>query len=308
MHKLNWIWEKYYEKDSIATRKVSELKIVELKMWCIQKIEAHTLTSRQFKDMKSVMNMLLDYAVELELIVVNPARSVRGISYKKFKPQKKKSVQEQVYVNDEESLLIDTALEGFRKTKNTAYLAVCLNCTLACRVGELVAIQLTDISSDTLHIQRQEIKNYELIEGVLHRHRYRIAYYTKSTDSDRYIPLTSISHRFLEMIIAANEEAGFHSEYLFLDNDGERMNNDVVNNVLRRLNRKINTIQKGNHSIRKTCLSNMNASKLLSDEELRTFAGHKEVSTTQRSYVFAVDTLDRRQDAYEQAICGRIKK
>ncbi len=73
---------------------------------------------------------------------------------------------------------------------------------------------------------------------------------------------------FLSMILQANQMHGFKSEYLMLTKDGNRMNNDAINNVLRRLNCMLKTPQKGNHSIRKTCISNMGASKALTNEEV----------------------------------------
>lgn len=84
------------------------------------------------------------------------------------------------------------------------------------------------------------------------------------------------------------------------------MNNDAINNVLRRLNRMLKTPQKGNHSIRKTCISNMGASKVLTDEEIRMFAGHKDFSTTAKHYMYVTDTMDNRSSAYETAISSKM--
>ena len=44
------------------------------------------------------------------------------------------------------------------------------------------------------------------------------------------------------------------------------------------------TPPKVNHRIRKTCISNMEASKALTYEEIRKFAGHKDFSTTAKHY------------------------
>lgn len=120
------------------------------------------------------------------------------------------------------------------------------------------------------------------------------------------MPLTKYARMLYVMILQANHERGFHSQYLMLDKKGNRMHNDAINNVLRRLNQKLNTPQKGNHSIRKTCLSNMSASQLLTDEEIRTFAGHKDISTTQKCYFFATETLNSRIDAYDSAIGAKF--
>lgn len=84
------------------------------------------------------------------------------------------------------------------------------------------------------------------------------------------------------------------------------MHNDAINNTLRRINKKIETSQKENHSIRKTCISNLAASKFLSDEEIRMFAGHKDISTTQQSYIFATEPLEEMVSAYEAAISGKM--
>ena len=121
----------------------------------------------------------------------------------------------------------------------------------------------------------------------------------------KYINTVS-SYMFFELICQINEQKGFCSEYLLLNAQGERMHNDAINNALRRINKKIEISQKGNHSIRKTCISNLAASKLLSDEEIRMFAGHKDISTTQQSYIFATEPLEDRVSAYEAAISGKM--
>ena len=44
----------------------------------------------------------------------------------------------------------------------------------------------------------------------------------------------------------------------------------------------------------------------MSDEEIRMFAGHKDISTTQQSYIFATEPLEDRVSAYEAAISGKM--
>jgi len=64
----------------------------------------------------------------------------------------------------------------------------------------------------------------------------------------------------------------------------------------------IETPQKGNHSIRKTCLSNMGESRALSDEEIRRFAGHKDFATTEKYYMLRKMGLEPRQIAVNTLI------
>ena len=212
-----------------------------------------------------------------------------------------------MYRENEEEQLINTALKQFEKTENTAYLGVCLNFTLALRVGEVVALKTSDFSETLVHIQRTEIKHYEkLANGKIIRDGYEIVPHGKTQNADRELFLTRNAKALLSKIIKANEQRNFHSDYLLLDKNGERMHNDAINNVLRRLNRMIKTTQKGNHSIRKTCISNMGESGALSNEEIRIFAGHKDFSTTEKYYMHSTTSIENRADAYERAINSKI--
>lgn len=278
-----------------------------LKSWYLDKIAEHNLTSRKFKEMKSLMNMLYDYAIDSNLLSQNLSRVVRNISYKKFAVERVKAPTEQVYMNDEEERLLNTALKQYEKTGNSAYLGVCLNFTLALRVGEVVALKTSDFSGQFVHIQRQEIKRYDKTsDGKIIRSGYEIVPYGKTPNSDRQLFLTENAQIIFSMIVNANEQKGFQSEYLLLDKDGNRIKNDAINNVLRRLNRMIGTTQKGNHSIRKTCISNMGESKALTDEEIRVFAGHKDYTTTEKYYMHTTTSIEDRSDAYEKAINSKI--
>ena len=145
-HKLNWVWEKYYKQDELVAKYLDEITVAFLKEWFLDKIETLHLTNKQFKEMKSLLNMLYDYAIDSNLTKYNVSRNVRNISYKKFAVPKKKISAEQIYMGEEETSVIELALQQFKKTKNIAYLAICLNFTLGLRVGELVALKITDLS------------------------------------------------------------------------------------------------------------------------------------------------------------------
>ena len=306
-NKLDWVWNKFYKNDAFIKNEILKIDVPTLKTWYLNKITQYNLTARQFKEMKSLLNMLFDYAIEKKICTQNISRLIRNISRKKFSVNPTKAVTEQVFVNDEETRLIELAIKQYYKPKNTAYLAVCLNFALALRVGEVVALKVSDFEEDTVHIQRQEIKVYEkLSNGKIRRNGYEISPYLKSINSDRELYLIKEAKVFFSMIVQANQMRGFKSEYLMLTKDGTRMNNDAINNVLRRLNRMLKTPQKGNHSIRKTCISNMGASKVLTDEEIRMFAGHKDFSTTAKHNMYVTDTMDNRSSAYETAIGSKM--
>lgn len=306
-NKLSWVWKTYYEGDPITQRNIKELKVIDVKMWLIDQLGKQSLSRRKYKEMKSVMNMMLDFAVEKEITSRNVARDVRNISKVHFAPDAKKDITEQIFINDEEDTLLELCLSQFEKTGNTAYLGVGMNTALGLRVGEIAALKICDFHDHYVHIGRQEIKEYSEEDGKFIRRGYQIVEYTKTESGVRDIPLTSISKRFFKMIVETNQSRGHKQDFLLLDKKGKRLKNDSINNVLRRLNRKLETSQKGNHCIRKTCLSNLNESRLLTDKEVQLFAGHKDIATTQKYYIFPTQSLDSRLDVYKEAMSSRKK-
>ncbi len=305
-NKLQWVWNRYYKDSDIAQMKIKDIETLTVKNFGLDMIAKHNLTRDGYTEMKSVINMMLDYAVELEIVPLNVARNVRGINRHKYKQEEAKTVQEQIYLSEDEKAIMTQALAQFKKTQNTAYLAVCLNFYLGLRVGELVALKTTDFAESMVSIQREEIKHYVIIDGVSHRDGYEIADYTKTEKSTRDIVCVSEAEKIYKMIVKVNEERGFTDEYLFLHKNGKRMNDFSVNNVLRRLNKQIATPQKGNHGIRKTCFSTMAASGQIPEEEIMNFAGHKNYQTTKTYYIFSKVTPEERKTAFEKVLSKGI--
>lgn len=301
--KLQWVWDTYYKNSEIVKMDIADIDVVIMKGWFLKTIREYQLTGKKYKEMKSLANMLLDYAIEKRLIGVNVSRNVHGISYRKFAEPRKKDETKQVYVNDERERLLMQAEKQYKKTGNVAYLAVCMNFFLALRVGEIVALKTTDFSADSVRITRQEVKEYHVdADGRRHRLGYSISPYPKSPAGNRTLYLSKGARKYYHMILEHNRSNGLESEYLLLNKHGERLHDHAVNNVLRRVNRQIGTPQKGNHSIRKTCISNMIASKQLTNEEIRKFAGHEDFATTERYYEFATKSIGERTEAFEAAL------
>lgn len=84
----------------------------------------------------------------------------------------------------------------------------------------------------------------------------------------------------------------------------------AINNVLRRCrgvrNKKdhfgIEGKPSGSHAIRKTCISELHDSQLLPDIMITKFAGHKDISTTQKHYIHAVKSLDTKAEVFAKVL------
>lgn len=102
---------------------------------------------------KSVQLDNYDYAISYNYAAINIPRQIRGFSDRIFREETAKPIYETVYDSTAKSEVIKEALKQYEKTRNTAYLAVCLNFSLALRVGESVALTTSCINdNDTIDI------------------------------------------------------------------------------------------------------------------------------------------------------------
>ncbi len=125
----------------------------------------------------------------------------------------------------------------------------------------------------------------------------------------RKLILTASAKKYIQMAIDRNKELGFSDgDYIFLSKKGKRIHDFAVNNVLRRLNGVrnekdafvINDRPSGNHAIRKTCISELHDSMMLSDDTIKTLAGHKDISTTQKCYIHQVKPITEYADVFAE--------
>lgn len=289
-------WKRYFEHSTIVDIPFEKLTTGAIKKWCVDVIAEMHLTDRQFKDLKSIMNMIFDYAVSFDIIQINLSRQVRGFSDKNFKQEAEKPVEEIVYNADAKHSVITEAMEQFLKTQNIAYIAVCLNFSLGLRVGELVALRTSHINEDgTITICQEETKTYHKDEdGTIHRDGYAVVNHTKTLSGNRRLILTPKSRKYIDMALRYNEANKLKDDdFIFLDKTGKRIHDHAINNVIRRLNGVRNEKDafvndgrpSGNHSIRRTTISELHEAMVISEDTLKTFAGHKDISTTQKCYI-----------------------
>lgn len=309
-NKLIYAWNKYYRGAPIISIPFEDMTAGHMKDWFLTVISEKQLTSKQFKEMKSVVNMMYDYAISYNYANINIPRQIRGFSDRIFREDVEKPISETVYDSAAKNEVIKKALKQYEKTGNTAYLAVCLNFSLALRVGELVALTTSCINDDgTIDIICEEVKTYIKYEdGSIHRNGYKVVNHTKTQCGKRKLILTPSAKKYIQMALDRNKELGIaDGDYIFLNKDGNRIHDHAVNNILRNLNGVrnekdafvITARPSGNHAIRKTCISELHYSMLLSDDTIKTFAGHKDISTTQKCYIHQVKPITDYADVFK---------
>lgn len=306
-------WKRYFENSTIVDIPFEKLTTGAIKKWCVDVIAEMNLTDRQFKDLKSIMNMIFDYAVSFDIIQINLSRQVRGFSERNFQQEEIKPVDELVYNASAKHSVLSEAMQQFLKTNNSAYLAVCLNFTLGLRVGELVALRTSHINEDgTISITQEEVKTYTKdADGSIHRNGYEIVNHTKTLSGNRRLVLTPKAKKYINLALKYNQTNGLKDDdFIFLDKNGNRIHDHAVNNVLRRLNGVRNEKDafvisgrpSGNHSIRRTTISEIHDAMVVSEDTLKTFAGHKDISTTQKCYIHQVKDITEYAEEFAKVL------
>ena len=307
--KLLWTWEKYYLPDKkFIGRELKNLKVISIQEWLLDQIHSHHLTRRQYREMKSVLNQMLDYAVLKEYIPNNPARMIHNIADRHFEIEAEKSLSEEVYTKDELQKLFAYLLTQYPVRRHIAYLAIALNLHLGLRVGELVGLKITDFNlrDHVVHIRRRETSFFTGDSQTMTKHGYMIDSHLKTVSSRRNLPLTESAEQLFCIICEERKKIAPEkwkcTEWLFLNEDGEAINSDSIHKALRRANRAIGTIQKSNHHIRKTVATQLVEAGTLSNEEIRRFMGHKSFVTTMHSYVRSTVPLQEKIDSISNAL------
>lgn len=309
-NKLSFVWKKYCEGSSIATVPFEDMSVGQMKDWLLNVISEKQLTERQHNELKSVLNMMYDYATSYNITPVNIPRQIRKPFEKVFKKAEEKPLGRIIYSEDAEKELIREALRQYEKTENTAYLAICLNFSLGLRVGELVALSSSCVHDDgTLDIVRTEIKGYwKDADGACHRSGYKVVNRAKTKCGIRNLCLTPKAMKYIQMAIERNRKLGISDgDYIFINKKGKRIHESDINKLLRKLNGA--AVEKGavdrpsgNHATRRTVLSRLHASLKLSDDTIKTFAGHKDISTTQKCYIHQVRPMAGYADKIADAL------
>lgn len=157
---IDEFWKKYYANTLIINIPIINLRKLDLDNWAHDIIHRFDMTKKEYYNMAIIFRQSLDYAVEKDILPINPFNSFK-IDSKLFRKFKKKPSNTQVFLTDEQPLIEDTAFQDFSESGYTACLGIPLSRQLGTRIGEIVALEWNDINDevqDYIHIQRMESK------------------------------------------------------------------------------------------------------------------------------------------------------
>lgn len=296
-------WNAYYSTDPIIDMDTRTFTKAILKEWALNKVRDNELTKTQYYNMSMIIRQCLDYAVDHELIPLNPYNQFT-VDKKLLKKVKQPEDGTQVFLTNERPLIECEAWSDFDEKNCTSALAIPLAFQLGVRLGELVAIKETDISSDGkyLHIQRMVQKQErQHPDGSWYPARWEAVEHTKSSAGDRMIYLTKEARHIIRVLLDSNKENGFYDDGFLFIHGGKRINPRAVDTRIRKYCDHINIRQKGLHTIRKTYISSL-LDGGININEIRKQVGHEDERTTLKNYCFNRKTNIQTESDIETAL------
>lgn len=296
-------WKTYYVSDPIIDLDIRTFTKATLKEWALNIVRDKELTKTQYYNMSMIIRQCLDYAVDHELIPLNPYNQFT-VDKKLLKKVKQPEDGTQVFLTNERPLIECEAWSDFEEKGCTSALAIPLAFQLGVRLGELVAIKETDISPDGkyLHIQRMiQKQERQRPDGSWYPARWEAVEHTKSSAGDRMIYLTEEARRIIKVIVDSNKENCFYDDGFLFIHGGKRINPRAVDTRIRKYCDHINISSKSTHKIRKTYISSL-LDGGININEIRKQVGHEDERTTLKNYCFNRKTSIENESDMEKAL------
>ena len=237
-----------------------------------EQISYHNLSAKAFSNLKGITKGLLKRAKKRNLtnISIDEIFADMDLTDTSFKKTIKEDNQE--VFNDEEFKRAFDYLTSNLDTKNIGILLMFVS---GVRVGELVALKHSDFEGNTFKVRRTETRVARGTGG----YDYLIKEFPKSAAGVRTVVVPETYSWLLNKIKLCSP----FGEYIFCDENGDRMTTNCIRRRVERMCTKLNLIRKSPHKIRKTY-----GSILLDNNIDRRFItsqmGHTDITTTENYY------------------------
>lgn len=251
----SYLWNAYLKDTPISKVPIRLLKPKDFIKFFREVTKGGEVTRKRFNDMKSVLNGIIYYAIELEIIEHN---YLRDINYKQFRYKAENN--NILPFTEEERLKIIAHLPN----DDLYSLALKFDFHMILRIGELKGLKWSDIKGDYIYIQRFINDDNEIIEDIKgHQEEGR-----------RFIPLTATAKQLLERIREINP----NSEFLFV-HDGVPIATVTFNRRLKKCCKELGIEYRSSHKVRFSTASIMYKNGV-GAPELQKMLGHTTLAMT----------------------------
>jgi len=272
------IWNNQLQNEKIVDKDIKELKTIDFLEFFRTITKHKAITKQRFKDIRSVLNGIMKYALEKEYIQNNP---ISAINIKQFK-FKASNTQISPYTKEERSKLINHIKSN---TMDLYDLAIILDFQLTIRIGELKALKFSDKNERLIKVQRFMDDKHQI-----HNHIKGGA-----DEGIRWLPLTDTA---LEVISLA-KELNPNSEYVFIKG-GKNLTTITFNRRLKKYCEELGINYRSSHKIRFSTASVAHMSGM-ADVELQKLLGHTTLTMTQH-YLRNIVSTQQTTETYLKAL------
>lgn len=277
-------YNKFVLGSSIENKEIHKITRNDLKKYFQEEITKHKLGDKAYQNCRCLINKIFNFALDEGYVQINPVTSLM-VSKSEIKKPNKKVKEEVVFTNKERDIIREYIKHDTANYFNSVPYAILLSFQLGLRVGELQVLKWSDITDNTIHIQRQETtfdiydENLKKVKGSAHK----VVNYCKTSNGDRILPLSPEALKILEDVKNWNKEHNLDSEYIFVNSESQYYNRQRINERLYIYCEKTGIIKKSTHKIRRSVISNL-LDHILNKIAVQEFAGHADLQTTLKSY------------------------
>lgn len=263
------IFKRHYKE--FGNKRIKSISADEVEEFLEEQIAEHNLSAKAFANLKSITKNFLIRAKKRKLINFNIEEMFyeMDVSDTSFKKVVKEDYQE-VFNEDE----MDTMMEYLVNNLDAKNIGILLMFLTGIRVGELVALKHSDFDGNIFKIRRTETR-VRAEKG----YSYEIKEFPKSEAGLR----TAVIPNSYSWICAKIKALNPFGEYIFTDDEGERMTTNCIRRRQERNCKRLGIYKKSPHKIRKTygsiLLDNKVDQRLVVD-----IMGHADIACTEGYY------------------------
>lgn len=298
---------KRYISDDFAKKDIRKITKFDLREYCQNLVNKKSLSEKNFKAFKGLLNLVFAYATEHEIIVNNPVSYINNKDYYISCTPANKNPESKILSEDEIKTVQDTVYRYMTAKRYKGYFingyAILFSIETGIRAGEIPSLRWDDIKEDYIHIHSQQLsfdntpENLEFVKtkgypfSVTKATIYYHVPWTKGEKGisigGRKFPLTNKIKAILGELKALQTALGIVSDYVFCNMNGEWIKTDAYETCLRRMLKSLDLNVTNNHAFRMSLNSNIFIGKLnLPVTERARLLGHS-VETNEKYYSFA---------------------
>lgn len=284
------IWKNTMEKQDIISIPVTKLRTIDFVNLFRKLTKDRTMTKKAFNNLKSLLNGIMRYAIEQEIIQINP---IDNVDTKQFTFKPVNNSNDVFTISDRDKLL-----EHLKNNQNIYALAIRLDFHLVARIGELLALRWSDIEGDYIHIQGQCVREMKMNDDLsFSRRTYENVNHVKgyADEGFRYMPITPECRNILDEIRKLNPDG----EFILMQN-GKQLLADTFNEYLKKYCLECNIKPRSSHKVRFTVASIL-YNKGVPLQSLQKLLGHTTTAMTLH-YLRQVTPMDETVDIMRMAL------